>query len=126
MLILAIFTVLHALVHMLYVGQLFNWFKLPGGRYGDESWLLGDQLQQKPLRGWFIATMILCMVGFLLSAIGILGEQSWWHGMLIASAGVSSLLFVAGWNGKLKHLEQHGIIGVIINLILILLAIVNG
>jgi hypothetical protein len=56
------------------------------------SWLLGDA------RGPASAVAVVAALGFVLAGIGVLGHQSWWAGIGIASGALAVLLMVVYFN----------------------------
>jgi len=114
--IAGIFIVLHGLVHLLYLGQSARMFELaPGMVWPDGSWafskLLGD-INTRTLASTFC---ILAAAGFLIGAAGIFFGQSWWQLAVAASAAFSGAAYILFWNGQLRHIDNQGGIGLLID-----------
>jgi hypothetical protein len=123
--IFGVFLVLHGLVHLLYLGQSSRRFELkPGMVWPDGSWAFSKLLGEKHTRMLASAVLIVAAIGFLASGIGLLLSQTWWWSIVTATAIFSSLTFVLLWNGKLRHLDDQGGVGVVINGVVLLAALV--
>jgi hypothetical protein len=55
------------------------------------SWLLSDRVPDMALKVAGGALWLLAMAGFVAAAVGVFGQQDWWRGAAVASAGVSLL-----------------------------------
>ena len=112
-----VFTILHGLVHVLYLGQSARYFELqPGMIWPDTSWAfsrwLGDEAARK------LASMLLALadVGFAVGGAGILFRQVWWHPLTVVAAALSTAIYVLFWDGEWFKLHDKGAIGVLINI----------
>jgi len=124
-LIFGIFLVLHGLVHLLYVGQSARYFELkPGMAWPDGSWAFSRLLGDKAARILASALLILVAVGFVVGGICILASQAWWRPVVVASAALSSLVYVLFWNGRMQDLGRQGLFGILINLAILLAVLV--
>ena len=114
--ILAVFFVLHGLVHLLYLGQSAGWWELqPGLTWPSGSWLLSRFLSDDTVR---LAAGFLCVLaalGFGTAATGLVLDQAWWRRAVASAALVSTLLYVFFWNGQVERLDQQGAVGILIN-----------
>jgi hypothetical protein len=123
--IFGVFLVLHGLVHLLYLGQSSRRFELkPGMIWPDGSWAFSKLLGEKHTRTLASAVLTVAAIGFVASGIGLLLNQTWWWSTVTATAIFSSLTFVLLWNGKLRHLDDQGGVGVVINGVVLLAALV--
>ena len=119
----AIFLILHGLVHLLYFGQSARRFELqPGLTWPDGSWILSKLLGDNHTRRLASIFCIIAAIGFVLGGVSVLLGQSWWQILVVVSACISSFLYILFWNGKFKHLDSQGGVGLLLD-IAILLAI---
>jgi hypothetical protein len=122
--IVAIFLILHGLVHAI-LAMVPN-PKEPGSGFAtffSQSWLLsGLGLPQSAGRSIAILLAAIATIGFIaagLALLNILVPFDWWRSLAIASAVVSLLLLVVFWNTYL-------IVGILIDVtILIALLVFN-
>jgi hypothetical protein len=115
--ILGIFFVMHGLVHLLYAGQSRRLFELkPGMTWPDGSWLFTGVIGGETTRLLVSVCLALAALGYALSGLGLFLRQAWWQPLALASALLSSLIFLLFWNGKLAGLDAQGGVGLLINL----------
>lgn len=117
MLILGIFFILYALVHLLYVGQSGRFFELrPGMTWPDGAWAFSRLLGDPTTR--LLATLFLALaaLGFLAGALGLFLRQEWWRPVALAVAGFSCVIFILFWDGKFHALPEKGVVGLLISL----------
>ena len=118
--IIGIFFILHGLVHLLYAAQSLRQFELrPGMLWPDGSWafskLLGDNVTR-----WFGGIACLAAaVGFMAGGLGAILEQAWWQPVVVGAAIFSSVIFVILWDGKRQKLDDHGGVGLLVNLLIL-------
>jgi hypothetical protein len=121
----AVFLVLHGLVHLLYFAQSARRFQLkPGMTWPAASWLLAKPLGEKATRTFACAVSVLVAAGLALGAAGLVSGQPWWRSLVVVSAAVSALLFVACWDGRRQNLDGQGGIGILIDMIILVMAFV--
>ena len=114
--IAGVFLILHAFVHLLYVGQSTRLFELkPGLRWPDGSWAFSKLLGDQTARTLAITFCLLAAVGFVLGAAGIFFSQPWWRTIAIASCVFSIVLYILFWNGRLQQLDSQGGVGILID-----------
>jgi hypothetical protein len=118
--ILPIFFILHALVHLLYAGQSGRFFELrPEMTWPDGSWafskLLGDPITR------LLATLFLALaaLGFFAGALGLFLRQEWWRPLAVGVAGFSCVTFILFWDGKFHALPEKGAVGLLISLVIL-------
>lgn len=70
--LLGIFFILHAGVHLLYAGQALHFFELrPGLAWPDGSWLLSRLLGDPAARRLVAISLALAALGFLAAGLGL-------------------------------------------------------
>jgi len=109
--IIAVFIVLHGLVHLLYFGQSRRLFELqPGMVWPEGSWAFSKRLGDK-------GTRLLASVSCILAAVGagILVRQAWWRPLVVVVAVFSAVIFILFWDGKPQKLDAKGGIALLIN-----------
>lgn len=123
--VLGIFLIAHAGVHLLYAGQSFRLFELQAGlTFPDGAWAfkrLGDANTRR------IATvgLVLIALGFMAGGLGLLTQSDWGRGVVIFVSIASIILFGLLWDGKPTKLPEKGAIGILID-IAILVAVLVG
>ena len=119
-----VFILLHGLVHLLYTGQSQRIFELqPGMIWPDRSWVFSRVLEVGVIRKLASVTTALAAAGFVAGGIGVLLRDSWHRPLQLVSAGLSSLAYMLFWDGQLERLSKKGVVGLLINLAIILLAL---
>lgn len=115
-LIVSGFLVLHGFVHLLYFGQSVRVFELqPGMTWPVDSWLFSRHFSRRVMR---ILAAILCVLagmGFLIGGVGFLFSQAWATITVLTAAILSTVLYALFWDGRKKHLDRQGGIGVLLN-----------
>jgi hypothetical protein len=123
--IIAIFFILHGLVHLLYLGQSAGVFELqPGMIWPQGSWALVGLLGAAGTRAVGGALCVVAALGFGGGGIGLLLRQAWWRPAAVGAALLSSALFILCWDGTLSRLDNQGAIGILIN-VAILVAVLG-
>lgn len=116
-----IFIILHGLVHIWYVVLSFNLVAFqPDMGWTGNSWLFSFPKSSKGLRVVAGILFIICTILFVVSGITILANLSDKNSLLLIAAILSTLTLVVFWDGKTSMIVQKGIIGVIINLVIII------
>jgi len=122
--IVAVFLVLHGLVHLLYMGQSARLFELqPGLTWPSGSWLLSKFLADGAARLVADVSCVLAALGFGVAAVGLILDQTWWRPTVAATAVFSALLYVLFWNGQLQRLDQQGAVAILINAAILVIAL---
>lgn len=116
-----LFIVLHGLVHMWYftLSQRLVEFQPEMGWTG-RSWLFSNFFRDSSLRAFASVLYILATVAFVASGIGIFARAEWLRPMILGSAMFSSALILLFWDGDLDMLVQKGILGILINAIVLI------
>lgn len=121
-----IFIILHGLVHLWFVVLSRGWAPFqPDMGWTGESWILSGVLGQLPLR--WLATVLysLAALGLVLAGIGILAQSRWWQPALLAAAAFSSVVILVFWDGSRQYIVQKGLLGLLINAVVILYVLLN-
>jgi hypothetical protein len=114
--LLAIFIVLHGLIHLLYVGQSARYFELqPGLAWPDGSWIFSRFLGVEANRTLASILLVLVGVGFAASGIGIIARLPWWRQVIVGSALFSTAIFILLYDGVAQHLDAKGAVAILIN-----------
>jgi hypothetical protein len=114
--LVSVFLALHGLVHLLYFAQSARIFELkPGMTWPAGSWAFSKVLGDNATRTLASTFCALVAAGFPMGAVGLLPSQSWWQWPVVASAGVSSLLFILCWNGQLQNIDGQGAVGLLLD-----------
>ena len=122
--ILEIFFVLHAMVHLLYAGQAMRFFELrPGMLWPDGAWLFSRLLGIELIRLLAAISLALTALGYAAGGLGLFLRQEWWHPAAVGAAIVSSLIYILLWDGKLQDLPEKGGVGILINLAILALVL---
>ena len=122
-----IFIVLHGLVHLWYVtlSQRLVEFQPEMGWTG-KSWLFSPLLGDAATRSLATVLYGLATLGFVIGGIGIFAQQAWWRPLVIGSATFSAAIILLFWDGGLRMLVQKGLIGLLINIVLLVALLVFG
>jgi len=123
----AIFLILHGLVHFLYLGQSMKWYQLGEGMtWPENSWAFSRLFGNKTIR---VIASISCVFATLVFIVGsgcILAKQPVWLSITVGAAAFSSLLVILMWDGKMKELANKGLFAILINIAIIILLLVVG
>jgi hypothetical protein len=113
--IFGVFIMLHGLVHLLYFGQSRRLFELqPGMQWPDASWIFSKLNAGALARDMASLVLVLIAAGLVAGGIGVLARQAWSRGVVIAALALSTLLYLAMWDGTGQHLDQQGGIALVI------------
>lgn len=120
----SIVLILHGLVHIWYVLLLNKVVKYqPDMGWTGSSWLLPGSPEHPAFRLTGTILYITCTVLFVASGIGMMAGSSIAAKLLLISATISSLLIILFFDGQFEMLVQKGLIGLIINLVILFLVI---
>ena len=115
-----IFIILHGLVHLWYVVLSLNLVEYqPDMGWTGTSWLLSGMLQESTLRMASAGLFIISTLAFVISGIGIFIDADWLDPVILVSAILSSVVLIVFWDGSFEMIVQKGLIGVLINLVVI-------
>jgi hypothetical protein len=119
------FLILHGLVHLLYFGQSWRMFELqPGMVWPDGSWALSRLLGDNPTRLFASVFLVVAALGFIVAGAAILFAQGWWRPVVIGTLVLSSVLYIALWNGRMQSLDNQGGVALLINIASLLAVLV--
>ncbi len=119
--LLGAFLVLHGAVHLLYFGQSWRLFQLqPGLVWPDGSWAFSGLVGDNPTRVLTSVLLVVVALGLIVGGVAVLFAQGWWRPLVVGVLALSSVLYLAMWNGKLQGLANQGAIGLLINLAILL------
>ncbi len=115
--VFGIFLILHALVHLLYVGQALRFFELrPGLVWPDGSWLFSRLLGDPAVRWLTAVSLTMAAFAFLAAGLGLFFGAGWARAVTLGAAGFSVLIYLLLWDGKFRELPDQGGVGLLINL----------
>ncbi|MGD8632662.1 MAG: hypothetical protein PVF85_03770 [Anaerolineales bacterium] len=115
--LIGIFFILHGLVHALYTSQSLRLFELqPGMVWPERSWLLSRFADSQTLRIIGGISLAVVALTFIVGGTGLLAKQGWFKPITLAACALSTLLYLAYWDGTLQHLDNQGGIGILINI----------
>jgi hypothetical protein len=122
-----IFIILHGLVHFWYVVLSYQWVEFkPDMGWNGQSWLFSSFLNQSTIRSITGVLFILAAVAFVISGIGIFIQADWLNTFILGSSIFSTLVLLLFWDGQLEMILQKGILGVLINLVIIAVVLIKG
>ena len=121
-----IFTILHGLVHLLYVGQSARVFELQEGLvWPDGAWAFYRMLGNENTRMFVNVLLILAALIFVAAGIGLLVKQGWWQPVMVGAAAFSTIIYLLTWDGGWQNLPDKGGVGILINLALIVVVFIS-
>lgn len=125
--VMGIFFILHAMVHLLYAGQALRFFELrPGMIWPDGAWLFSKLLGNDRTRWLAAISLALTALGYAAGGLGLFLRQEWWRPLAAGAAALSMAIFLLFWDGRLRDLPDKGGVGILINLaILVVVAILK-
>lgn len=120
--ILSIVIILHGLVHIWYLLLLSKVIKYtPEMGWTGDSWLVTGASEIFWIRYTGTILYSLTCLLFVCSGIGLMSNSSITRNLLSISAILSSILIIFFFDGRFDMLVQKGIVGLIINAIIIFL-----
>ena len=125
--VVGIVLALHGLVHLLYAAHGQRVLELqPDMRWPDDSWALSGLLGTGATRAVAAGWCLVGAMGFLTGSVGYLMQQGWWQPLIIVSASLSIAMVVILWDGRLRSLDDQGLIALLLNgLILVILVVLR-
>lgn len=120
-----VFLMMHAVVHLLYLGQSSRMFELQTGmKWPDGSWLFARLLGNEPTR--VLASVILFLVALALmaGALGLFLTQAWWRPVVVCAAALSAIAYFLLWDGAMQDLPGKGAVGVLISLAILVAVLI--
>lgn len=118
--LLSVFIILHGLVHIWYILIITRIVDFtPDMGWTGRSWLLSEYLSGTAIRYIAVLLYLLATLLFVTSGIANLINLEWYKTLLFAAAFLSSITIIIFFDGKLDLLIQKGLLGLLINLIII-------
>jgi len=123
--LIGVFVVLHGLVHLLYVAQSQRLFELqPGLDWPAGSWAFSGPLGDEVTRLLAGLTFAVVAVGLMAGGAGLLLRATWWRPLVVGSSALSAVMILLLWNGTLESLDDQGILGLLIDGVLLITVLV--
>lgn len=118
--LIGIFFVLHGLVHLWYVAlsQRLVEFQPEMGWSGN-SWILSTPIGDSGTRFLASGLFSLAALVFTASGVGIIMRAEWARPTLLGAALLSTGTIFLFWDGKPQMLVEKGLLGLLINLIVL-------
>jgi len=88
-----------------------------------KSWLISKFIVQKPIKIFAGSLFVVAGILFFISGIAVLTDAHGLKNLLLLSSIFSTLILLVYWDGQINMLVPKGVIGVLINLIIALIAI---
>ena len=122
----AVFLVLHGLVHLWYVVLSQGWVEMEDAMgWNGRSWLLSDLLTEETVLSLASVLYVLVAVGFLAGGVGYALDRDWATAVLVGAAVLSTVLLVAMWDGQFDLLVEKGVVGVAINVAVVAILVLR-
>ena len=122
----AVFLVLHGLVHLWYVVLSQGWVEMEDAMgWNGRSWLLSDLLTEGTVLSLASVLYVLVAVGFLAGGVGYALDRDWATAVLVGAAVLSTVLLVAMWDGQFDLLVEKGVVGVAINVAVVAILVLR-
>ena len=123
----AVFLILHGLVHLLYLGQSMKWYELGKGMtWPENSWAFSRLFGNKSTRGIASVSCVAAALVFIVGGVCIFVKQPVWLSITVGASAFSTLLVILMWDGKMKELPNKGLFAVLINVVIVILLLVVG
>lgn len=117
-----IFLILHGLVHFWYVVLSFNLVPYqPDMGWTGKSWLFPKIIPESTAKTMAGILFIIAALLFIASGIAVLTKMTSIRTLLVLSSAYSTAILFIFWDGKTDMLVQKGILGVLINVIILFL-----
>lgn len=117
---LGVFLTLHGLVHLWYVVLSRGWVEVEDAMgWNGESWLLSSVLPEGMILNLASVLYLLVAAGFVAGGLGYVVESEWASNVLVGSAVVSTLVLIVMWDGRFDLLVEKGVLGVVINVVVL-------
>jgi hypothetical protein len=113
---IAVFLVLHGLVHGWYVVLSQGWVEVEDAMgWNGESWLLSGVLPESLILNLASVGYVVVAAGFVLGAVGYVLAAGWTTPVLVGTAVLSTVVLLATWDGRFDLLVEKGVLGVFVN-----------
>jgi hypothetical protein len=125
--LIGVFIVLHGLVHLWYVVLSQRLVELQGDMgWTGESWIFSSLLGEGATRSLASVLYAVATIGFVAGGIGMLVRQDWWRTAVMGAAALSAATVVLFWDGGSDLIVQKGLIGLLINVVILVALLVLG
>ena len=116
-----VFILLHGLVHMWYVTLSQGWVEYQADMgWTGKSWLLTNLLGDSATHTLATVFYSLSTFLFLIASVGIFANQDWNRPWPLAASIVSSVAIVIFWDGRFNLIVQKGLLGLLINVVILI------
>jgi len=123
-LLVAVFIVLHGLVHLWYVVLSRGWVEVEEEMgWNGYSWLLSSVLPEGTVLAGASVAYVVVTLGFVLGGLGYAVSTDWWEPIVLGTAVLSAITIVAMWDGQFELLVEKGAVGVLIDVGLVVYVI---
>lgn len=114
--------ILHGLVHVWYVVMSQGWVKVtPEMGWTGRSWMFSGVLGAAAARSLGSVLYGVATVAFVVGGATLLARAEWSHAVLAGAALISTFVILAFWDGGLSMAVEKGLIGVVLNVVLLAL-----
>jgi hypothetical protein len=118
---MGLFIILHGLVHLWYFTLSRGLVKFqPEMGWTGRSWIFTNLLGDSITRSLASALYILATLVLVVSGLGIFVRAEWWRAVLVGSSVFSAVIILLMWDGGLQWIVQKGLIGFLINVVLLI------
>jgi hypothetical protein len=107
------------------MGQSLNYFELEKGFvWPDNSKLLLNIFGLQAKKRIASILCVIAAISFVSSGICFLIGYSWQNREIILAAAISTILFIAFWDGSMKKLHTQGAIAILINIAILVYTLI--
>lgn len=118
--VIGIFYILHGLVHLLYMGHSFHYFSIEKDfAWPGNSKFLANTFNLETKKAIAGILCAVSAVGFAFAGICILVGHTWKNLEVIVAVIISTVLFIAFWDGSTRKLHTQGGIAILINMLIL-------
>jgi len=119
--VFGVILMLHGLVHLWFVTLAVRWVAFqPDMGWTGRSWFLTPTLGEGPARIVAAVFLSIAAATFVFGGIAVLGQVPWWRPALVLAAILSTVVLLLVWDGGTEMLIQKGLIGVVINVLVLI------
>ncbi|MDX1615288.1 MAG: hypothetical protein R3300_13320 [Candidatus Promineifilaceae bacterium] len=118
--LLGLFIGLHGLVHLWYVTLSQELVEYqPDMGWTAESWLLSPVLPASSTGVWAGLLHGLAALALVAAGAALMAGTDWWRTLLLLAAPLSAAVIVLFWDGDFTMLVEKGLLGLLINAVII-------
>lgn len=124
--VFTIFVLLHGLAHLVYTALALHLIPVAVGHenWTGSSWVLASRFGEQGARATGALAFASLTILFVITTIGLAWRLPWAQTWLATSAVLSSAMLLLFWDGSFQDLSEKGIIGLVINILLLILLFV--